>query len=1198
MLLGQRHRSRSIALGCAITLGATLIAGASIPALAAGETQAPTGVEVFQNPPTDAKPMARMWFPDGGAGATEEGRAQVADEIRKLAEGGYGGVEIQYLADSGRYNNAEAAEFGFGSPNWQRVLKTILATANSIEDGFKIDITITSHWPPVVNTIDPNDDDQQKQATQAYAKITQEALDAGSINVPVPAQRVKDFSNTSSLIADFLSVDELTGVAIARVKSVTNNTPQLELVTLADLTDSAEKRTVTAEEIESGASYRTIDGVDFAGYPGGIPDEEYAAAKGLNYADILAKFGPEPSDPDFDGKIDEDGNRKRLADWQFLYSVDVDAAGLGSYSPSAGAGYAVGDYVIIGNYFRGTAQIMSGGESVTMKNRTYATDYFREEGVQRIFDFWSDNILDDELRALLLENAEANGASIFEDSIEVNRQGPIWTADLLDEIEEYKGYDAQKYASVLSTTSTTLFDDSSAVTRLREDYNLTLGKLFEEEHAAPISEWASEFGYDYRAQAYSLTGLDIAAAAAAVDIPEGDNSTAGDGLRTLAGAVNLTGKKFLSMESFTDGNTTYSATWLRVLKANNRYISSGVNRNILHGTPYRTAFNGNASAWPGWTFRGTYGAFSPRQAYWEDFDQFAGYLSRTQAVMQSGTADVDFVVLQGTNSSFSLQGGNSLSSLLNVGYSYNIISPSLLNVESAVVSDGVLAADGPSYKALVMKDATTLDVASVRKLNEYAEGGLPVALLNSNVTRVYGTSAGGNTDASLLAELAELTDRPNVKVVANQNDLLTWFREIGVASDVAYDTPNLQASKRVTEEADYFYFYNGNQGTSPNNSPRVTAGPVSSVVTLDGVGVPFELDATTGEVTPIAEYSIADGATTLEISVEEEGAKIIALAKDADAFPTAPTLFATASSGGTVRYEDGAVRLAVTEPGTYTVDLSDGGTTTVDVQDVAQPIDLASGWDLEIQGFGPDAAANTVDPTVSKRTTVSFDDVALQSWSALPATPEQLSALGVAAMNKVSGIGTYTRTFTLPDDWSGTDGARLRLTHGWDMVTGVSVNGESAGAVSQWTNAVDIGDLLHAGENSIEIKVDTTLASRVSNTIQAYGLTAAIVTPTAEALVDLALDVAAQSKCTGARAVVTVTAENTDDFAFDVEFSTPYGDKAYDDPVKAGKSVSKPFSTQKGAIEAGAAVVTASAEFDGISVVTERSAEFEAATCK
>jgi hypothetical protein len=1045
-------------------------------------------ISKFNTPDVDARVMARMWFPDAGAGADEEGLALVAKQINDLARGGFGGVEIAFLSDSTDYTNEDAETIGWGTENWRRVLKEALKTANAVDQGFKIDITITSHWPPVVNIIDPNDDEASQEATYAYRKISADDLTAGVADLPLPEQRMKDYFSPmgggDDANADFIFVEKYVAATLAKVVSVgANGAPVFELASLTDISGSTSKKTVSDDGAGSSPPYKEVNGVKYAGHAGGVPDKAYAEAHGLDYKkDIIAKFGPDPVSNDFTGKMDADSARRRMADWQYLYQTNLAGIDkLKGYAPSGGDALAAGDYVLIGTYHRGTGQTQSGGTTLTIYNRSYVTDYFSDKGVQKVFEFWDKNILDDEMLALLKENGAKNGTSIFEDSIEIHAEKPLWTYDLLDEFRKYNGYDAAKYAPVIAMTSsrpgamggqssgTPSFDEAAAANRIVEDYNLLLGHLYAVDHADVISKWAAGFNYTYRAQGYTLTGLDIAGAAAALDIPEGDNSSSGDGLRNLVAAVNMKGGKMLSMES-----TTFSASltspWATVIKELNGDFSGGVNRSILHGTPFSRSFNRFSSEWPGWNFW-NFSAWNGRQIHWDDVDTFSGYVGRTQAVMQNGRAKVDLAVLLGTDTGFNMPGGNSLQSLLDNGFSYNLLSEALLKLEGADVTNGRLCQYGPAYKAMIVKEANIISAGAVQGLLEYAENGLPVILYNCNIARVYGTNRDDNNDTLLKEKLGRLMKMENVKTAATEMEILNTLYGWGVHPAASYTAQGLEVSHRAGAEGDYYYFYNNSQS------------PIDTRVELTGKGAPYRLDAYTGDVIPLAFYLQADDRTHIDIKLEPRESAIFAMAQGGAAFPAVKNLYAVDTQTGTgsddAVYADGSIVHRAEKPGDYDVMLSDGTQKTVTVDAVPAAVEITDGWDLSLESWGPDAAANKVDPTLSAKKTITFEDIPLSIWSDIAATRAQIESLGVDGMDHVSGIGIYSTAFTLPQDWSADTGAFLELTHGANMVVEVVMNGHKIDDINQLTNTVDVGAYLTEGKNTLMVKLDTTLQHRI-----------------------------------------------------------------------------------------------------------------------
>ena len=101
-------------------------------------------------------------------------------------------------------------------------------------------------------------------------------------------------------------------------------------------------------------------------------------------------------------------------------------------------------------------------------------------------------------------------------------------------------------------------------------------------------------------------------------------------------------KQYLSMEAIT--TVKIASTWETIAGILNSNFSHGVNRVILHGTPYAKTFDNNHTAWPGWGWGGggagvgEFTAWNQRQIYWEDVNTIADFMSRNQALLQNGTA--------------------------------------------------------------------------------------------------------------------------------------------------------------------------------------------------------------------------------------------------------------------------------------------------------------------------------------------------------------------------------------------------------------------------------------------------------------------------------------------------------------------------------------------------------------------------------
>ena len=76
-----------------------------------------------------------------------------------------------------------------------------------------------------------------------------------------------------------------------------------------------------------------------------------------------------------------------------------------------------------------------------------------------------------------------------------------------------------------------------------------------------------------------------------------------------------------------------------------------------------------------------------------------------------------------------------------------------------------------------------------------------------------------------------------------------------------------------------------------------------------------------------------------------------------------------------------------------------------------------------------------------------------------------------------SGTGEYTITFTLPDNFGENDGACIAYSYGRDQVGALIVNDTELPA-NNASDRVDVGTLLTAGQNTLTIRLNSTLYGR------------------------------------------------------------------------------------------------------------------------
>ena len=1010
-----------------------------------------TVLDAFLKPDVHAKPMARMWFPDAAAGADDSD--SIERQILELADKGFGGVEVSMLMSFGvHYTNEESQIYGWGTENWIRLLKKVMKAAAKVPGGFQVDMTITGHWPPVLNTLDPNDAAANKELSFSVTPITAEDFTSGTVRLKLPAQKTDSPAVTfgPKPYEHFLFTDTFVSAAVVRIADVM-------------ITPGGNGNEDTVSYVFDFQSLQSVtDGVEVipgAGYAAGVPDRDTAEAHGWDYDEICAFFGPESEGPwtRSNGKQDDALNRRRMADWQDEYQASLHGVEIGI--ADGGDEPAAGDWVVLSVFCRGTGQSISGGH--IMHNGVFVTSYYDKEGTDTLTGCW-DQMLEKDPE--LLELMKSNPGCIFEDSIESTSVSSYWSTALPDALEEGYPYRdilpaiaAGKYVSsgfmgVKTTHYFSFVGDNGLADRIYEDYSDILAGLYIQHHVSGIADWAMEtMGWDYRAQTYHLPGLEIGRAAMAADIPECDNEGKGDGIRYQAGTAAVTGRPFLTMEAMTGPVIGY-VTMDDVLTELGQNYSDGITRTVLHGTPYTKSFNGFNSEWPGRLPFGpdSYGSsYTYREAYWEDFGTETGFMSRVQAVLQHGDARIDLAVLIDRESTYTFESGNRFQKLLDRGYSYHLVSESVLCHKNAAVSDGVLAADGPAYKALIVDKVHVISPEGIRRLADYAWAGLPIVLLDSDISRVYGSDV--TADAEAAAVFTAMAGLENVRIALSAEEIPAVLEALGVTSWAQYDAPHLEITMYTdaADDTNYYYVYNnalpGNSGMMGNSQGDAYKGEEralrSVTITLTGNGAPYRLDPYTGAVAQIAEYSVGEnGTVTFAVdSIFGGTAMIYAVTANADAFD--------AAAGGKV------VHIAEADP----IDLS------------GEP------WHIVIHSYGPDE--NSSDPGVSKITVMDFGARPLGKWAEIRATEEQLRVLGVSNMRYVSGTAEYSLAFTAPEDWSGFGGAILSFDYGKDQIGAVIVNGTELPA-NNASDRVDVGTLIHEGRNEITVRLHTSLYGR------------------------------------------------------------------------------------------------------------------------
>jgi len=239
----------------------------------------------------------------------------------------------------------------------------------------------------------------------------------------------------------------------------------------------------------------------------------------------------------------------------------------------------------------------------------------------------------------------------------------------------------------------------------------------------PIQSFLDGYGQALRYQTAYGKRMEQASTSMNVAIPEGEMMMIRnefDNLRAQAGAVHMMGKREYNAELQAEGGRNHAQSFDNILYFVQRAYSGGVNNLTFHGYNYSGAFSGPGNVdghlpgvtWPGWEGFGREGYSNSwgAEPLWKHAKQYTDFLARNSYVLKQGSAKIDLAIFRESfwdnpnskdGDAWFKDGGL----LQDMGYSYDFLALAELNLPTAVVTNGRLAASGPAYRALILNQS-------------------------------------------------------------------------------------------------------------------------------------------------------------------------------------------------------------------------------------------------------------------------------------------------------------------------------------------------------------------------------------------------------------------------------------------------------------------------------------------------------------
>jgi hypothetical protein len=771
-----------------------------------------------------------------------------------------------------------------------------------------------------------------------------------------------------------------------------------------------------------------------------------------------------------------------------------------------------GEWELFAFWLHGTGQTASPSVSVS-----YTVNYLDRYGVDALIEYWNKEVLTSELR----ERIKANGrVQMYMDSLELStfgKGGQFWGYHFIGEFQKRRGYDLVPYLPFVPKKGGFMggpgeyqyrFEpdpsDGDAVVfvqKLRNDLYQTMSELYIECMLKPMQEWLHSVGMGLRAEISYGMPFEISLPGKYVDGIETESlefASQIEPYRNLAGPAHLFGKLYSSETGATMLNYQMGLDFYTQIIYTQ--FAAGVARTVFHGyssiagSEAATYWPGHEGMWPLFSER-----FGCRQPAFQHYNDWTAMLARYQMILRQGKPRIDLGILRLDYNFNNLymnpgSGGNEKTlyetglmrankgiywqdmGLQNAGYTFDYFAPQICEDVDICFRDGVIAPDGPGYKALIIYQEV-MPLSSAKQILQWAKEGLPVVLVNGTteqirpaVSKTHGKAAcmtpfNGESDAELAKLIAELKALPNVKELDHQRDTNEALSALGVLPRAEFTAPNKQILSCLREDGGRQYLYVYNYLYTQKEA-------FNFEIALEGEGVPWRIDCWTAQIQELGSYTIRDKRTFITLSLMPGEAAVIAL----DATRQVP-LHGTSAPSCAILKEGDTLMIRACESGTHRITLSDGREIAANVT-TPNPISLTQ-WDLEVEDWNEgdkkaiieDRGLGLVTKEVyfeTKKTRIPVGKTGLKPWKDIP-------SVGPA----VSGLGYYTTAFTLPSEWGTDTGALLRLGSTYGNSAAVYVNGNKAPPYDFNSKTVDITALLKPGENTLKVEVSSTLNNRL-----------------------------------------------------------------------------------------------------------------------
>ena len=460
------------------------------------------------------------------------------------------------------------------------------------------------------------------------------------------------------------------------------------------------------------------------------------------------------------------------------------------------------------------------------------------------------------------------------DSYEVGMQ--TWTPLMPQEFERRRGYDMHKYLPALTGRVVASGDISD---RFLWDIRRTHADLMADNYYGRFAELCRQHGMRPYTEPYSGGPFDEMQAGSRVDVPMGEfwcgrNSPINRSVKLAASVGHVYGKPVIGAESYT-GQPQF-AKWQEYpyqLKAQGDWMyTQGLNQFIFH----RYAHQPHPSAVPGMTM-GQWGFhFDRTNTWWNPGRAWLAYAARCQNLLRHGLFVADLLYFEGEDSPMAAPALNELKPEPPLGYDWDTIDRQAILTRVKVDGGRIVLPDGTTYRLLILPDRPAMTLEVLRRIHDLVEQGMCVT--GPKPVRTPNLTGFPDAEAEFRRLAADVWGDLNGTTSTERTfgkGRVFWGKELGSVLGSLRISPDFQFTARAAD-APVNYIHRRVGDAEIYFVAQRRRRPEDVVCSFRVEGKQPELwNADTGEITPAAVYSCADGRVQMPLRLDPSGSMFV-----------------------------------------------------------------------------------------------------------------------------------------------------------------------------------------------------------------------------------------------------------------------------------------------------------------------------------